>query len=70
MACCGFSGLGHRGGIYLIALGYGKRRGKKEGLDPDSELSPTEQVQSARSFGTLRWRGFSTRIHLRCDGKG
>ncbi len=38
-------------------------------LDPDSELSEIEQVQQREALGRSKG-GFSTTIHLRCDGNG
>ena len=38
-------------------------------LDPNSELSAIEQVQERESLGWSKG-GFSTKIHLRCDGNG
>lgn len=44
-------------------------RGKKGELDPDSELAAVEQVQTREALGRSQG-GFSTKIHLRCDGNG
>lgn len=44
----------------------GARRGE---LDPNSELSAIEQVQQREALGWSKG-GFSTKIHLRCDGNG
>jgi transposase len=44
----------------------GARRGK---LDPNSTLAPIEQVQQREALGWSKG-GFSTKIHLRCDGNG
>ena len=44
----------------------GARRGK---LEPNSELSAIEQVQQREALGWSKG-GFSTKIHLRCDGNG
>ena len=38
-------------------------------LDPNSELSAIEQVQQREALGWSKG-GFSTKIHLRCDGNG
>ena len=38
-------------------------------LDPNSELSAIEQVQEREALGWSKG-GFSTKIHLRCDGNG
>jgi transposase len=38
-------------------------------LDPNSHLSEIEQVQEREALGRSRG-GFSTKIHLRCDGNG
>ena len=38
-------------------------------LNPDSELSEIEQVQQREALGRSKG-GFSTKIHLRCDGNG
>lgn len=44
--------------------------GAKRGtLDPNSELSAIEQVQQREALGWSKG-GFSTKIHLRCDGNG
>jgi len=42
---------------------------KREAIDPLSPLSPTEQVQQREALGWSKG-GFSTKIHLRCDGNG
>ena len=44
----------------------GARRGE---LDPNSVLSAIEQVQEREALGWSKG-GFSTKIHLRCDGNG
>ncbi len=44
----------------------GAIRGK---LDPNNELSAIEQVQQREALGWSKG-GFSTKIHLRCDGNG
>ena len=44
----------------------GARRGE---LEPNSELSAIEQVQQREALGWSKG-GFSTKIHLRCDGHG
>jgi transposase len=44
-------------------------RGKKGALDPESLLSEIEQVQQREALGRSKG-GFSTKIHLRCDGNG
>ena len=44
----------------------GARRGE---LEPNSELSAIEQVQEREALGWSKG-GFSTKIHLRCDGNG
>ncbi len=44
----------------------GARRGE---LDPNSALSAIEQVQQREALGWSKG-GFSTKIHLRCDGNG
>jgi transposase len=41
----------------------------KKSLDLSSELSETEQVQQREALGWSKG-GFSTKIHLRCDGNG
>ena len=38
-------------------------------IDPNSELSAIEQVQEREALGWSKG-GFSTKIHLRCDGNG
>lgn len=43
--------------------------GKKGALDENSELTPVEQVQQREALGWSKG-GFSTKIHLRCDGNG
>jgi len=43
--------------------------GKKGALDPDSPLSAIEQVQEREALGRSQG-GFSTKIHLRCEGNG
>lgn len=45
------------------------RRGKKGELDPDKTLSALEQVQIRERLERSQG-GFSTKIHLRCDGNG
>jgi transposase len=42
---------------------------KKGELDPNSKLSEIEQVQQREALGRSKG-GFSTKIHLRCDGNG
>lgn len=42
---------------------------KRGGLDPESLLSEIEQVQQREALGRSKG-GFSTKIHLRCDGNG
>ncbi len=42
---------------------------KKGALDPESSLSEIEQVQQREALGRSKG-GFSTKIHLRCDGNG
>jgi transposase len=42
---------------------------KKGALDPASLLSEIEQVQEREALGRSKG-GFSTKIHLRCDGNG
>ena len=42
---------------------------RREGIDPLSPLLPTEQVQQREALGWSKG-GFSTKIHLRCDGNG
>ena len=44
-------------------------RGKKGVLDPDSELTAVEQVQTREALGRSQG-GFSTKIHLHCEGNG
>ena len=44
-------------------------RGKKGEVDAKSELSAIEQVQQREALGRSKG-GFSTKIHLRCDGNG
>ena len=44
-------------------------RSQKGELDPSSELSEVEQVQTREALGRSKG-GFSTKIHLRCDGNG
>ncbi len=44
-------------------------RGKKGELDPTSALSAVEQGQTREALGWSKG-GFSTKIHLRCDGNG
>jgi len=44
-------------------------RGKKGELDPSNELSATQQVQQREALGWSKG-GFSTKIHLRCEGNG
>jgi hypothetical protein len=43
--------------------------GKKGGLNDDGTLLSVEQVQQQETLGYSRG-GFSTKIHLRCDGNG
>lgn len=45
------------------------RQGQKGELDPSSDLSPVEQVQQREALGWSKG-GFSSKIHLRCDGNG
>jgi transposase len=45
------------------------RGGKKGAIDDTSELTPIEQVQQREALGCSKG-GFSTKIHLRCDGNG
>lgn len=44
-------------------------RSEKGALNPESSLSPIQQVQHRESLGRSVG-GFSTKIHLRCDGNG
>lgn len=44
-------------------------RGKKGDLNPTSSLSALEQVQHREALGRSKG-GFSTKIHLRCEGNG
>ena len=44
-------------------------RGKKGELDPTSTLCAVEQGQNREALGWSKG-GFSTKIHLRCDGNG
>ena len=44
-------------------------KGKKGELDPDTTLYAIEQVQIRKALGRFQG-GFSTKIHLRCDGNG
>jgi transposase len=46
-----------------------RSRGKKGAIDDNSELSAVEQVQEREALGWSKG-GFSTKIHLRCDGNG
>lgn len=43
--------------------------GKKGALDEESDLSAVEQVQQREALGWSKG-GFSTKIHLRCEGNG
>jgi transposase len=45
------------------------RLGQKGGLNDDGTLLSVEQVQQQEALGYSRG-GFSTKIHLRCDGNG
>ncbi len=49
-------------------MSLNKNRWKGE-LDPQSELSNTEQVQQREALGWSKG-GFSTKIHLRIEGNG
>lgn len=44
-------------------------RGKKGEVDTNSQLSAIEQVQQREALGRSKG-GFSTKIHLRCEGNG
>ena len=68
--CQGRTKLGHSSRRWQCYPSSPTRSGGKKGhLDPQSLLSQLEQVQQREALGRSK-AGFSTKIHLRCEGNG